>query len=227
MRSLLFFTLSVLAFAPVPAQAQTTLRRFYIGASAAADGGLRGRIPGGAVPSVGGLIGVRITDAWSIEGELEHGLRKTSRTGEAVWISFAPPNSTRQEIERLGILARFDRSQTAGVGFSVQAVWRSREEGRVNVGVFAGVAARAYQSRVIRTTLHVPTEINLPTDHPYRQREDQRRTLTGGGLSGGLLIFVRVTERLTIVPEIRYTHGLITDDPYRVFRTGVRAIVSF
>jgi hypothetical protein len=80
---------------------------------------------------------------------------------------------------------------------------------------------------VVRTTLHVPSEINLPADHPYRQPEDQRRTMTGGGPSGGLLIFVRLTERLTIAPELRYTHGLITDDPYRVFRAGVRAIASF
>jgi hypothetical protein len=227
MRPLVFFTVSVLALDPGPALGQTTLPRFYIGASAAADGGSRGSIPGGAVPSVGGVIGVRITDAWSIEGELERGLRTTSRTDDAIWISFAPQNSTRQEIERLGLLGHFERSQTAGAGFSVQAVWRSRQEGRVNVGLFAGLAARAYRSRVVRTTLHVPPEINLPADHPYRQPEDERRTLTGGGPSGGLLIFVRITERLTIVPEVRYTHGLITDDPYRVFRTGVRAIATF
>ena len=227
MRPLVLFTMSVLVLDPGPAQGQTTLPRFYIGASAAADGGSRGRIPGGAVPSVGGVIGLRITDAWSIEGELEHGLRTTNRTDEAIWISFAPPNSTRQEIERLGLVGRFERSQTAGAGFSVQAVWRSRQAGQVNVGLFAGIAARAYQSRVVRTTLRVPAEIDLPADHPYRQLEDERRTLTGGGPSGGLLIFVRITDRLTIVPEIRYTHGLITDDPYRVFRTGVRAIASF
>jgi hypothetical protein len=226
MRLLVFFTLSLLGLAPGPALGQTILPRFYIGASAAADGGSRGRIPGGAVPSVGGVVGVRMTDAWSIEGEIEHGLRTTSRNDEAIWISFAPPNSTRQEIERLGILGRFDRLQSAGMGFSVQAVWRSREPGRVNVGLFAGVSARAYESRVVRTTLHVPAEINLPAGHPYRQPEDERRTLTGGGPSGGLLIFVRITERLTVVPEVRYTHGLITDDPYRVFRIGVRAVAS-
>ena len=227
MRRLVILTLSVIACIPVSAQGQTTLPRFYLGASAAVDGGSRGTIPGGGVPSFGALIGIRITDAWSIEGELEHGLRTTGRTDESVWISFAGRDSTRQDIERLGIVGRFDRSQTAGVGFTAQAVWRSREAGRVNVGLFAGIAARAYESRVVRTTLHVPPEINLPADHPYRQPEDQRRTLTGGGPSGGLLIFVRVTERLTIVPELRYTHGLITDDPYRVFRAGVRVLASF
>ena len=190
MRPLVLFTLGVLAVDPVSAQGQTTLPRFYIGASTGLDGGSRGNIPGGAVPSAGGLVGFRITDAWSVEVELERGFRTTGRTDEAVWISFAPPNSTLPEIERLGIRARFDRTQTAGPGFTAQAVWCSREPGRVNVGLFAGVAARAYQSRVVRTTLHVPPEANLSADHPYVQAEDERRTITGGGPSGGLLIFV-------------------------------------
>ena len=227
MRPLVLFALGMLAIDPVSAQGQTTLPRFYIGASTGVDGGSRGDIPGGPVPSAGVLVGLRITDAWSVEGELERGFRTTGRTDEAVWISFAPANSTRPEIERLGIRARFDRTQMAGTGFAVQALWRSREPGRVNVGLFVGVAARAFQSRVVRTTLHVPPEANLSADHPYVQPEDERRTFTGGGPSGGLLIFVRITDHVTIVPELRYTHSFIRDDPYRVLRTGVRATWSF
>ena len=200
MRPLVLFTLGVLTCDAASAQGQTTLPRFYIGASIGVDGGSRGNIPGGAVPSAGGLVGLRITDAWSVEVELERGFRTTGRTDEAVWISFAPPISTLPEIERLGIRARFDRTQNAETGFAAHALWRSREEGRVNVGVFAGIAARAYRSRVVRTTLHVPPEANLSADHPYVQPEDEQRTLTGGGPSGGLLIFVRITERVTIVP---------------------------
>jgi hypothetical protein len=79
----------------------------------------------------------------------------------------------------------------------------------------------------VRTTLSVPADANLPADHPDLQRADERRTFTGGGPSGGLILFVRVTDRLTIAPELRYTHGLITDDPYRVFKTAVRAIFEF
>ena len=74
MRPLVIFTLGVLAMGPVSAQGQTILPRFYIGASTGVDGGSRGNIPGGAVPSVGGLVGLRITDAWSVEVELEHGI---------------------------------------------------------------------------------------------------------------------------------------------------------
>ena len=47
--------------------------RFYVAATTAADTGQRGNIPGGAVPSVGGMIGIQISDAWSIELEVERG----------------------------------------------------------------------------------------------------------------------------------------------------------
>jgi hypothetical protein len=128
--------------APAAAQSVET-PRFYVGAATAIDGGSRGPIPRGGVPSAGVLFGVRITNAWSVEVELDRGFRTTGSTRDAVWISFAPPNSTREEIERLGVRARFERTQKAGPGFSAHAVWRSREAGRVKIGLFGGVSARA------------------------------------------------------------------------------------
>jgi hypothetical protein len=227
MRCVPLATCLALAIGVAPVWAQDHSRRFYIGASMAADGGSRGPIPGGAVPSAGAVLGIRITDAWSVEAEVERGFRTTGRTDEAVWLSFAPPSSTRAEIERLGIRARFERTQSAGPGFAAHAVWRSREAGRVNVGLLAGISARAYDSRVVRTTLSVPPELNLSPDHPDVRRSDQTRNMTGGGLSGGLVVFVRLTPVLTVAPELRYTHGIITDDRYRVFRAGVRLMWGF
>jgi hypothetical protein len=210
-----------------PAAAQTAASRFYVGASTVADAGARGPIPSGAVPAIGGLLGVRVSDAWAIELELSRGFRTTARTDEAVWLSFAPPGSTFEEIQRLGVRARFERTQNAGGGFAVQTMWRSRQPGRVNVGLFAGVSARTYRSRVVRTTLFVPPEANIAPDNPNLQRSDEMRTMTGGGPGGGLVVFVRVTPALIIAPELRYTHGIITDDPYRIFRTGVRVVWGF
>jgi hypothetical protein len=51
--------------------------------------------------------------------------------------------------------------------------------------------------------------------------------MVAGGLTGGLAVFVRVTRLLTVAPEFRVTTGLITDDPYKVFRSGIRAMWSF
>lgn len=218
---------AAVALGAAPAAGQTTTPRFYVGGSTAADIGSRGPIPGGAVPSAGALFGVRITEAWSLEVEVEHGFRTTGRTSESLWISFAPRDSTREEIERLGVRARFDRTQKAGPGWSALAMWRSRDPARLNAGLFFGVSSRAYDSRVVRTPTSIPTDPGISPTHPGLQPSDTTRTMVGGGLTGGFTILAQVTPALTLAPEFRYTHGLMTDGPYRVFRTGVRVMWSF
>ncbi len=208
-----------------PAAAQP---RIYVAATMAADGGERGNIPGGAVPSVGGLVGVRLTDAWSLEVEGERGFRTTfAGSGESTLLSFPPsPNPTRDEIEAYGIRTRNERRQTAGAGWAAHAMWRTREPGRVNVGLLAGVSSRVYTSHLVRTTTFVSPLLTLPANYQLPDERSARRMIAGG-LSGGLAIFVRATRQLTIAPEVRVTTGLITNDPYRVFRSGVRAIWNF
>jgi hypothetical protein len=223
-RPALFLLLFLLTGIPA-ARAQS---RLYLAATTAADVGERGNIPGGAVPSIGGTVGLRITDAWSIEVELERGFRTTTAgTGESVIVSFPPTrNPTREEIELYGIRAQSDRRQYAGAGWSAHAAWRSREPGRVNVGLLAGVSSRVYTTHLVRTTTFVSPLIDLAPGYRLPDETATRR-MVAGGLSGGVLIFVRITSQLTVAPEFRVTTGLITDDPYRVFRSGVRAVWSF
>jgi hypothetical protein len=202
--------------------------RVYVAATTAADGGNRGNIPGGAVPSVGGLVGLRLSDAWSVEVEVEHGFRTTSAgSGESVLVSFPPSlNPTYEEIQAYGIRTRNQRRQTAGAGWSAHAVWRTREPGRVNAGFLAGVSSRVYTSHLARTTTFVSPLLMLPANYQLPDETSSRRMI-GGGLTGGIAVFVRATRHLTIAPEVRVTYGLITDDPYRVFRSGVRAMWRF
>lgn len=223
-RTALFLFVLLLVGIPT-AQAQS---RLYIAVTTAADAGERGNIPGGAVPSLGGMIGLRLTDGWSIEVEVERGFRTTTAgSGESVIVAFPPTaNPTREEIELYGIRARSDRTQTAGAGWSAHAAWRSREPGRVNVGLLAGVSSRVYTSRLVRTTTFVSPLLDLPPTYRLPDEHSTRR-MVAGGLTGGLVIFVRVTRQLTVAPEFRFTTGLITDDPYKVFRSGVRAMWSF
>ena len=227
-RTLLVLTLSILT---VVHAAEAQDGRFYVAASTAVDAGSRGNIPGGSVPSIGGLVGIRLTDGWAIELEAERGFRTThAGTGESVlqvYPPFGPPRRpTAEEIELYGVRTRDERTQTAGAGWAAHAVWRSREPGRVNIGVLMGVASRVYDTRLVRTTTYISPLAVLPANFRPPDETSGRR-MVAGGLSGGLVIFVRVTDGLTIAPELRVTAGLITDDPYRVFRTGVRAMYAF
>lgn len=214
-------------FLPVWADAQSRNGRFYGGVLTAIEIGSRGPISGGVVPVAGGLFGVQLTGGWAIEVEVDRGFRTTERTYESVFTSYAPLNSSRDEIERLGVRARFDRTQTAGPGFGVVALWRSREAGRLNAAFFGGVAMRSFESRTVRTPISAPPELHLPPDHPHLQREDTSRDIDGGGVTGGLMVLVAITPAVSVAPVLRYTFGLITDEPYRIFRAGVRTTWSF
>jgi hypothetical protein len=210
-----------------PAAAQNPKPRFYIASSTGIDGGRRGPIFGATVPTAGGLFGVQLTDRVSVELEVDRGFHETARTAEAVWISLAQPGASRDEIERLGIRARFDRTQWVGRGLSAHVLWRTRELGRVNVGMLAGVSSRRYSSRVVRTPVSFGPGVTLPADHPYLKVDDSVRRLEGTGLTVGVVIFVRLTDGLAVAPDIRFTRGMITDDDYILFRAGTRVMWSF
>ena len=210
------------------ARAQPTTKRFSVAATTAVDAGDRGNFRGGAVPSVGLLIGFRLNGAWSLEAEIEKPFETTSNTSEAFWVSYPPSsNASREDFERYGIKARFARSQSAEYGWSAFVMWRTREPGRVNAGIFGGVSARTFTSRTVRTTTFVSPLIDLPPTHPSVLGEDSLHRSTSGGITGGLAILVRTTDSLTLAPEFRVTKGFIRDDPYTVFRVGMRAAWSF
>lgn len=219
------FLFSLLLLGIPTAQAQP---RLYIATTTAVDDGERGNIPGGPVPSLGGLIGLRLTEALWVELEVERAFRTTiTGSGESVLASFPPTrNPTREELELYGVRARFDRTQKAGAGWSAQTVWRSHEPGRINVGLLAGVSSRVYSSRVKRTMTFISPLVPASLTDQFRDETSTRR-MAATGLTGGLLIFLRITRQLTVAPECRLTAGFITNDHYRVFRSGVRAMWSF
>ena len=168
--------------------------RVYVGATTAVDAGERGNIPGGTVPSVGAVIGLTLSDSWSVELEIERGFMTThAGSGEGVLIAFPPTrNPTREEIELYGIRTRDERTQTAGAGWAAHARWRSQEPGRVNVSLLAGVSARVYETELERTTTFVSPLIDLPPSYRLPDEHSTRR-MVGWGLSGGLAIPVRIT----------------------------------
>ena len=148
-------------------------------------------------------------------------------SGEGVLISFPPTrNPTRQEIELYGIRTRNERTQTAGAAWATHARWRSRDPGRVNVGVLAGLSSRVYETELVRTTTFVSPLLDLSPSYRLPDEHSTRR-MVGWGLSGGLTIPVRITSHLTLEPEVRVAAGFITNDRYRVFRTGLRTIWRF
>ena len=212
-----------------PAAAQGPTKRFYVAPTTAVEFGRRGDVPGGAVPSAGGMIGVQIGGGWSVEAEVDRGFWTTSRSDESFWISFPPLgwSGSREEFERYGVKARFDRSEEARIGWSIRTVWRTRAPGRVNVAFLGGVSSRVYIQRVLRTPTFVSPEIDL-TDRGWVLEPGRQRHAVGArGYTAGLMIPVRATHALTVAPELRITRGAADGERFTNSRLGLRAMWAF
>jgi hypothetical protein len=221
--------LMMAAITSVPAAAQSN--RVYVSGLFAANSGGRGPVDVGTFPTAGGLVGLRLTGAWSVEFELDRGFGESSeRIFEGLLSSqvSGPGPYSREDLERNGIFGRSVYSDAVATGYSAQVVWKSREPGRVNVGLLGGLSWRTFDRFHSMTITSVGPGVTYPAGHPNLRSFAETRPLTGGGLTGGVLVPIRVTSALTVAPEFRVTFGLITDEStYRVAHSGVRVMWGF
>lgn len=225
--TLLVLAMAVLA--SVPAAAQSS--RVYGSGVFAANSGGRGPVDVGTFPTTGGLAGVRIADAWSVEFEMDRGFGESSqRVFEGLLMSqvSGPGTYSREELERTGIFGRSVHSESVATGYSAQVVWKSRQPGRVNVALLGGLSWRTFDRFHSLTITGVGPGVTYPAGHPAVQSFAETRALTGGGLTGGFMVPIRLTSSLSVAPEFRVTLGLITDEStYKVAHTGVRVMWGF
>lgn len=217
--------LSVWASASASAQ-----NRIYLGGTAGANMASRGPVDvGDVVWTAGGVAGVRVSGAWSIEIEADRGFATKERVSrDHGWLRFAPPGASPDELERLTVRATFRRIDRARDGYSVHAVWTSREPGPLNVALYGGLSWRHLEQRVIRTITYVPDDPAVPEGDPNVRDSDERRTITAGGYTAGVMVPVRVREGLTVGPDFRFSLGLVTDEStYKSFTAAVRVMWGF
>ena len=226
-KTLVVLTMAVLASVPAAAQSN----RIYVSGNFAANTGSRGPVDVGTFPTVGGLVGVRVAGAWSVEFELDRGFGESpERIFEGLHSSqvSGPGPYSREELERTGIFGRSVWSDSVANGYSAHVVWKSREPGRVNVALLGGVSWRTFDQFHSMTVTSVGPGVTYPPGHPNLRSFAETRPLTGGGLTAGLLVPIRIAGALTVAPEFRLTLGLITDEStYKVAHTGVRVMWGF
>ena len=226
-RLVLVLTMAVLASVPAAAQSN----RVYVSGNFGANAGSRGPVDVGTFPTAGGLIGARLAGAWSIEFELDRGFGESSeRIFEGLLSSqvSGPGPYSRDELERNGIFGRSVWSDSVATGYSAHVVWKSREPGRVNVALLGGMSWRTFERFHSVAITAVGPGVTYPEGHPNLRSFAETSDLTGGGLTGGVFVPIRVTKALTVAPEFRATFGLITDEStYKVMHTGVRVMWGF
>lgn len=208
-----------------PVQAQGN-QRFYLGATSGVETGDRGGIDLGGVSTLGALAGVRLGGGWSIEVEADRGFGESDERVFEGFLFSLQPVTNAEERRRFGVFGRSSFSESAGPGYSAQVTWTTRDPGRVNAGFSAGINWRRFERRHLRTITEVGPDAGIPSDHPELRDIDSTERLTGGGYSAGVLVPIRVGDRLHVVPEAKFTFGGISgeDGFYKVFRTAARVV---
>ncbi len=177
---------------------------------------------------VGGITArVNLSKTFGVEAELTRASNPIARSYEGWFISFAGPGSTREQIERLAPTARRSLAYIPGTGGSAAFVVRGEVSPRIAIGLRAGVSARRYEETSTYTMLTIPDGI----DPALVARNFQASS--AGRIRGGLLfgsdVAVAVTDRLRLVPEIRFVYGgpARVGNKHREIGLGLRAVWGF
>ena len=94
------------------------------------------------LPVTGLAVSYRVLGALRIEGELTTASGESRRSYEGDFISYAGPDATREELLQEAVIARRTIVNKAGLGFAVVAAVETRQPGRLNLALRAGVSVR-------------------------------------------------------------------------------------
>jgi hypothetical protein len=154
------------------------------------------------LPVAGVGVSYRVWRDMRIEGEVTKASGESRRSYEADFFSYA---TTREDYDRLAVIARRTTVNKAGLGFAATVAVETRQQGRVNLALRAGVSGRQYRYTDDRTVLRVPEGFTV--EHAEARMPDQSRRRARGGLLFGASVPIRIVGRLHVAPEVRWVWG--------------------
>jgi hypothetical protein len=164
------------------------------------EGGQNARLP---VAGVG--VSYRLWRDMRIEGEVTLASGESRRSYEANFFSYAEPGGTREDFDRMAVTARRTTVNKAGLGFATAVAIETRQPGRVNLALRAGISGRQYNYIDERTVLRVPEGFTV--EQAEATMPDGRGRRARGGLLFGASVPVRIAGRLHLAPEVRWVWG--------------------
>jgi hypothetical protein len=176
-----------------------------------------------AAPGI--LAGIAVSRYVDIEFEALWPTDTFTRSYTGISVSFAPPGSTRQEIERLGVTTRFDKTRDVSVNVSVVAVIHPDAVGRITPALIAGVSNQRVRDRTATTPVSIPPGVD--PQHPAVIAREEQSTRNIGGPTIGGQVSIRLTAQLYLVPDVRYNYGSIGDEINNALSTTIRVLWRF
>jgi len=221
------FTLTVGLLCSAATASGQTPPRFEVGMVSRAErvlleGGARGQLP-----VTGIVVGALVSKHFGLEAEFTTAARQINRSYEGRFFSFAERDATREEIERMAVVARRSLEYIPGTGGSAAFTARGHAGGRVDVVFRAGATFRHYVRKSTMTILSVPEGIAF--ERAVNMLPDERGNQTRGGLLFGLDVPVQISRHLSAAPEMRVVWGgpARVGNRYNEFSLGGRAIWKF
>jgi len=231
MRNLLAIMIATIG-AATSASAQL-LPRFDIGPVVRADKvTVQGEVSR-TMPVFGVAGSIRLSKTWGVEGEVtQAGGAEFARSREAIFETFAPEGASIAEIERLGVLGRERMTYRAGLGWSAGVTATTGTTGRANMVFRLGLSSRTYAATWEHTTLRIPEGIDpsrlagFAFGNGNGASNPWHGNVQRGGVLMGIDVPIRITQRLSLAPLVRYVYGSgpdAPDDAHRELSIGVRS----
>lgn len=175
-----------------------------------------------------GITGDVAVRAWlDIDGDLLLPRDAIARTYTGTSVSFAPPGSSREEIERLSVVTRFNQERQTRSIMSLVATFHPPETGRrVTPRFSVGISSHRVRDRRSLEHLSLPPSVTLDeVNRIVTPEETQVRQI--GGPSFGASLDIRLTPRLSVRPDVRYDYMSMGDEINNAVRSSVRLLYRF
>ena len=179
------------------------------------------------LPVVGAGVSYRLWRGMRIEAEITSASGRAARTYEGDFMSYAGPGATREEFQRMAVIARRTTINTPGLGFAIAAAAETRSSGRVNVAVRAGTSFRQYGYVDDITVVTVPAGVTF--EQAESALRDSRGRRGRSGLLFGASVPIRIAGNLRFAPEARWVWGgpARVGNNYDEATFGARALWAF
>jgi len=176
------------------------------------------------LPVTGVGVSYRVWRDMRIEGEVTRASGESRRSYEADFFSFA---RTREDYDRLAVIARRTTVNKAGLGFATAVAVETRQPGRFNIALRAGISGRQYRYSDERTILRVPDGFTV--EQAKATIPDAAGRRARGGLLFGASVPIRIVGRFYVAPEVRWVWGgpAMVGNNYDEGSVGVRIIWKF
>jgi len=174
----------------------------------------------------GGFFGgVALSRYVDVEFEVVLPADTFTRSYTGLSVSFAPPGAPGAEIERLGVITRFDKARDVSASLSGVLVIHPPLGQRLTPGFIVGVSNQRVRDQTVYTPVSIPDGVD--PQHPAVVGRTESSTRNIGGPTIGANLAIAVTPQFFIVPDVRYDYGSIGDEINNALRTSVRMVWRF